>query len=312
MSSHTVFRTVGTTVLALLLLLVAVPDGRAQLELELFISDVIGYPDGQDIGVDVFLNNYTDTVAGFEIFFQVDRPLMAHFQLEVDTVGTLVSGWHVVFCRYLTPDSTNLVVTAIAQSGPPYDNWGIPPQADGLPLLRLRMSVEGNPDPFSAPEVGIYINPFVDLFEFVDPTARTLGCSYQEVIDTSYFQCLAWVPPDEVECMDWTRVPFPPYDKMTIDTTNILVIDYDKVALHDGTMEIVAGVCGDVDGSFDRSVDISDVQKLVDHLFLSLDELPSPSMGNADGSTNFVVDIEDLQVMISHLFIGLEEIDCGL
>ncbi|MCP4683812.1 MAG: hypothetical protein GY867_00030 [bacterium] len=312
MSSHTLSRTLGTAVLVLGLILLFVPNGRAQLELELSIADVIGYPDGQDIGVDVFMSNYTDTVAGFQILFQVDRPLPAHFQLEVDTVGTLVSGWYDVICRYLSSDSTNLVVTGLAQGIQPNEARFIPPQADGLPLLRLRMSVEGNPDPLSAPVVNIIINSLPDQFQFIDASANFIACSAQQLIDTSYFRCLAWAPPDEAECLEWTRVPLPPFDMMTIDTTLTLMIDHDKVALHEGTMTIVPGVCGDVDGSFDRIVDISDAQRMIDHLSLSLKELPSPSMGNTDGSTDFVVDIEDLHAMISHLFIGLEGIDCGL
>lgn len=312
MFSRTVYRTAGSTVLALALLLVAVPDGRAQLQLELSIADVIGYPDGQDIGVEVFMNNYTDTVAGFKVWFQVDKPNMASFQIDVDTVGTLISGWDVVDAYSESSQKTDLVYLAIAEYAPPYNKRGIPPQAGGLPLLRLRMSVEGNPDPYAEPVVAVMITPFSDLFEFVDPVAGDIGRSYQEVIDTSYYQCLAWVPPDQEVCMSWAKVPSPPYDSMGIDTVNVFMIDYDKVALHAGSMAIVPGVCGDIDGSFDREVDISDVQRLVDHLFLSLDELPSPMMGNADGSTNFVIDISDLQVLISHLFIGLEEINCGI
>ena len=312
MFSRTVSRAAGVTVLALLLLFVAVPDIQAQLELELSVADVIGYPDGQDIGVDVFLNNYTDTVAGFRLWFQVDRPDMAHFQIDIDTAGTLISGWELVEVYSESTEYTDLVFLGIADALAPHDQRGIPPQANGLPLLRLQMSVEGSPDPYAEPIVAIMINPFIDLFEFVDPQANQIGRSYQEVIDTSYYLCLAWVPPDSEVCMSWAKIPSPPYDSMSVDTSAVYQIDFEKVSLDYGSLAIVPGVCGDVDGSFDRIVDISDLQRMVDHLFLSLAELPSPLMGNADGSTNFVIDISDLQVLISHLFIGLEEIDCGI
>jgi len=312
MSSRIVSRTALTVVTAVCMLLTFVPNGRAQLEIELSVSDVIGYPDGQDIGVDVFMNNYTDTVAGFRLWFQVDKPNMAHFQMDIDTAGTLISGWDVVDAHSESVNSTDLVYFGIADYLPPFEDKGIPPQSDSLPLLRLRMSVEGNPDPYAEPVITIMINPFIDFFEFIDPQGHQIGRSYQQVIDTNYYICAVWIPPDNEVCAEWMRVAFPPYDSIGIDTAYVFIIDYDKVSLDDGSMVIVPGVCGDVDGTFDRVVDISDVQRMVDHLFLTLRQLPSPMMGNADGSTNFMVDISDLQALISHLFIGYEELNCGL
>lgn len=312
MSTNSIYRLIPAAVLAVLFLLATASQSRAQLQLELAVDSVIGYPDGQDIEVDVFMNNYTDTVSGFQLWFQVDKPNMASFQLDVDTAGTLISGWEAVSVYSESADQTDLVYFAIAEAYPPYDNTGIPPQMDGPPLLRLRMSVEGNPDPYAEPVIAIMINPFPDRFEFVDPSGNDIGRSYQEVIDTNYFICASWSPPDSAECLDWVHVPFPPYDSMSIDTSTVLMINYDSVSLHNGSMAIVPGVCGDIDGSFDRQVDISDVQRMVDHLFLTLDDLPSPMMGNADGSPDFMVDIEDLQTVISHLFIGYEQLDCGL
>lgn len=313
MSSQRVLQTAVTAIVTVLMILLAVPSSRAQLALELSIDDVVGYPDGQDIEVSVHMNNYTDTIAGFRLWFQVDKPNMAHFQRDIDTAGTLISGWDVVSTLYENSDSTDLVYFAIAEFDPPFDSPVIPPQSDSLPLLKFRMRVEGNPDPYSAPIVNIIINPFIDMFEFVGPNGEQIGRTYQQNVDTIYFQCLAWLPPDGDVCLDWARVPAgTPFDSMAIITSNVLAINYNQVALNEGSMSIVPGVCGDVDGSFDREVDISDVQRMVDYLFLSLDELPSPMMGNTDGSSDFMVDITDLQVLLSHLFLGMEPIDCGL
>ncbi|MCP4685807.1 MAG: hypothetical protein GY867_10235, partial [bacterium] len=52
-------------------------------------------------------------------------------------------------------------------------------------------------------------------------------------------------------------------------------------------------------------IDITDVNRLVDHLFLSLEPLfPTNRLG--DCSCDGIIDVTDLNVLIDHLFMTLE------
>ncbi|UCC45524.1 MAG: hypothetical protein JSU65_06300 [Candidatus Zixiibacteriota bacterium] len=50
-------------------------------------------------------------------------------------------------------------------------------------------------------------------------------------------------------------------------------------------------------------VDIGDVTRMIDYLFVSMEPLYCPEEGNVDGSEGGVVDMGDLTALISYLFI---------
>jgi hypothetical protein len=62
---------------------------------------------------------------------------------------------------------------------------------------------------------------------------------------------------------------------------------------------------GNVDGSTDNLITMSDLTVLIDHLFISLAPLTCVDAGNVDLSPDELVTMSDLTVLIDHLFISL-------
>ena len=70
----------------------------------------------------------------------------------------------------------------------------------------------------------------------------------------------------------------------------------------------IAGECcneltGNVDADLNDEVDIGDLTALIDHLYISSNELPCPREANLSGDTTGLVDIDDLTRMIDYLYI---------
>jgi pimeloyl-ACP methyl ester carboxylesterase len=65
-----------------------------------------------------------------------------------------------------------------------------------------------------------------------------------------------------------------------------------------------ACLCGNVDGSFDGGIDISDLSRLIDYLYISMTPLGCSYAANVDGSIDGNVDIGDLTNLISFLFLS--------
>jgi hypothetical protein len=74
-------------------------------------------------------------------------------------------------------------------------------------------------------------------------------------------------------------------------------------ALGSGTCSCCVGSRGNADCSADQIVDISDLSRLIDHMFISLEPLCCNDEGNVDGSGG--IDISDLSQLIDHMFISL-------
>ncbi len=76
-------------------------------------------------------------------------------------------------------------------------------------------------------------------------------------------------------------------------------------------VEVIPSTCcrgdsrGNVDGSLDFQVTMSDLTVLIDHLFISLSPLDCVDEGNLDGDILGEVTMSDLTVLIDHLFISL-------
>jgi hypothetical protein len=65
-----------------------------------------------------------------------------------------------------------------------------------------------------------------------------------------------------------------------------------------------ACLCGNVDGSYDGSIDIADLSRLIDYMYINFTPLVCPFAGNVDGSLDGNVDISDLSYLINFLFLG--------
>ncbi len=65
---------------------------------------------------------------------------------------------------------------------------------------------------------------------------------------------------------------------------------------------------GNVDCDYTDQVDMGDMQVLIDHLFISLQALPSREEANCDGDPACNIDMGDLTALIDHLFISLADL----
>lgn len=72
------------------------------------------------------------------------------------------------------------------------------------------------------------------------------------------------------------------------------------------------GVVGNIDCDPAQEVDISDLQMLIDHMFISLDPLCCPEEANLENFEGNELDIADLTVLIDHMFISLEPLPACL
>lgn len=62
--------------------------------------------------------------------------------------------------------------------------------------------------------------------------------------------------------------------------------------------------CGNIDGSFDGSIDIADLSRLIDYLYISFSPLGCRFAANVDGSLDGGVDIADLSTLIAFLYLS--------
>lgn len=241
------------------------------------------------------------------------------FTGNLDVAGTLISDWQKIETRSISGNGTDIKITALAddhmQSG---HGTNIQPQSGGV-LFRLLGDIQIVPDTLQDRTVNIYVPAFKDLLSFSDENGDALCLSYEEILDTNYWRCMAWLPPENEVCLDWQRVSSPPYDSIEILPDTVAYLDSNKITLFPGELTVLGGACGDIapviDGETDGAVDIADLTKMIDYLFISFtawDPVPL-ERGNVDCSTNpqSVVDIGDLSEMINFLFIDFIPFCCS-
>ena len=323
------------------------PSATAQLpDLVVVVGDTTAQPGATNTVISLFLSNYNDTVAAFNLWVQLDRPDIMLFQTDTATVidtsyfkcgeyvgdsciewhpanpldydsisieektlvigswdstGTLVSGWESIDARSLSGFGYDLNIAAIANMPGGDTIQGIPPQ-NGDVLIKLLADVLNVPDTLTDRDVNILIqHNFIDHFSFSTPSGEPIGLKDTTVEDTNYFICTAWS--DDI-CLGWQRVSMPPADSMEVVQDTIKVIDYDMVFISDGSLEVLGGLCGDVDGSAGPQANVADLTFLVNYLFKG-GPAPVPLwVGNVDCSSNNEPNVADLTYLVSYLFKG--------
>ena len=240
---------------------------------------------------------------------------------SLDTVGTLMAGFEMVRTMSFSDTiGTDIKVTAIAdQHSVSGSHPGIPPQA-GV-LFRLLADVMDIPDTMLDRSVDIFIPPFLDNFNFSRTDGTSVGIITQEVVDSNFYTCEAWVPPEDTACLYWEKVNksqcWPDCDSIGVEIDTVGILDTTAVWLDDGSLTVnqpAPWTCGHLDGDPEGDVDIGDMQMLIDHLFINMDPIVPPEAGNVDCTTEvpIILDVGDMQAMIDHLFIGMEPLRCQL
>ncbi|HWR83722.1 MAG TPA: hypothetical protein VN285_10490 [Candidatus Deferrimicrobium sp.] len=151
-------------------------SAEASPELEVVVGDTIVLPGTHSIPV--YMKNYSDSVAAFNIWLQLSRPDIMEFEITFDTVGTLISGWEYVFVNSLGGLGYDLNIVALANMlDPPVITPGIGhPQTGELPLIKLILNVYDIPDTMTDRTVDIFINEeFAGRFCFSTPQGQCIG-----------------------------------------------------------------------------------------------------------------------------------------
>ncbi len=235
---------------------------------------------------------------------------------SIDTVGTLCSGWQLVTSRSVSGTPYDIKVIGLADDlSVPGTRPGIRPQQGGV-LFRLRADILNVPDNLQDRTAKIKPNADViqGLFNFSRPNGSAIGIKTIIAPDTNYYRCNAWVPPHPPnnQCLQWVKVPGAPYDSMVVKLDTTGVLDTNKVWLFTGSLTALGGyVCGNVDGELPANVDISDLTRLIDYLYISFVPPTPLEVANLDCDPSGGVDISDLTVLIDYLYISFNPLCCS-
>ncbi len=217
---------------------------------------------------------------------------------NIDTAGTLMRGWQYVQTRSITETGYDVKVTATADAyNVPGVKKGIAPQQGGV-LFRLLGDIKTVADTASDRTVNIIPQGFLEHFSFSRPNGTAIGLTTKVVTDTNYYHCDSWAGP---VCLHYTKVPKgDPYDSVWIVLDTVPILDTVKTKLIPGSLTVLGGQCGNVDGQFPVNVDIGDLTALITFMFLFGDEPPA---GTADMDCSPGIDIGDLTRLITYMFL---------
>ncbi|MCB2230193.1 hypothetical protein KQH82_05720 [bacterium] len=224
---------------------------------------------------------------------------------NIDTAGTLISGWEFVDTRNINGDGNDIRVTALAntQDIPGYTP-GIPPVSGGGSRVLFRLQadlLECDPDSVFKDSPIEVIDLAKQWFVFSRPNGTAIGYLPDTIPDSNMYRCTSY---DGDECIEWLRVSLPPYDSVEYFNSVVSVLDTANVFVQDGSLLVLCKQCGNVNGDGAGEVDLSDLIYLVNYLFLG--GPPPPTMINADVNcgTPGEVDLSDLIYLVNYLFLG--------
>ncbi len=325
--THHSFKGSPSLMMALVLLAIVVLFGtssQAQERLVITINDAVAGP-GEQTMLEVSLGNPVDEILGFQLHLVLHRNDVANFVIveddgryfaEVDTVGTLLSGstWITAEAVSAGELGLDLLVTGSTEwpSAPEY----LQPQS-GAVLFRVPIQMQSPTPPRPAERTALALVDigFKRWFSFPTPTGESIGWTTELVADTNYYMCTAPEPPPGTGCNEWESVfqwecPDGECDSVEVVMIDVAVFDESQVTILDGSVTMHVWTCGDVNG--DGNVTISDISRIIDHLFISRPEIDPIEGGNANCSDEYPTEltIGDISTLIDHLFIDANPLCC--
>lgn len=280
--------------------------------IELRVGEVEAEIGATEVSIPVYLQMLGDTLNSFVICLQIGQQDIVSF-IGIETENSLLADWQYVTYSMFPFSSTYVKVEGVAEFPAfPVVKALVGPLTSDLPMFRVVCSVNPAIAPSENSSADVFINhDLLDCFSLNDPHGYGIGTMIDTVIDSSFYLCSSWLPPpNEDVCVSWERVVGPPYDSLLVEEIVVTIpVDPDYYEFTQGSVRIVPP-CGDIDGSFDRVVDISDLTRMIDYLFISNIPLVWESRGNVNASIDGVVDIGDLTALIGYLFITFEPPAC--
>lgn len=344
------------SLIGLTIILSAFPAQAQFYDLEVKVADTSGMPGDHNSAISIWMSNYTDVVAGFELLLQLQRPDIMYFQNEltdiVDTLyyictegtypgsctdsldvtdsvildpswdnyewivvneyqsyignhevaGTLVENWEYVNSQSLDGTGHNLKIVAQANTiAPPYTPGISYPQDGTLPLIRLLADIYNIPDSATGDDrrCVIYIQADnLDNFSFSDEQGNGIGVITDTIIDTSFYDCMAW---HSDTCVYWEeQIEGPADSTWCCDTFLSAHLDTSKVKVRSGTLTVLEGMCGDV--NCNSLINLLDITYLIQNLYMG--GPPPCNMWAADVNSSGNVNLLDITYLIDFLYTG--------
>lgn len=280
-----------------------------------------------NITIPVYLTNITDSVQGFELWVNIAEPNFIKFVVQsaywdtfttcvgynqahectlsykdsnwiqipkVDRVGTRSQNWEVFTARILDTAASVIKVIGIADNGAPPITKPIAPGSGTL--LKLFAQTNGTLGDSLCDTVVVKTRINKSESRFSNQLGKIIGCNYELVIDTFYFNCLTYVGDS---CVEWGSIVYDSIWHCVIDTTRRVLLDGEI-----GFDCNACTTCGDANG--DGFISITDAVALIGYVF---NGVPIPGdcnypFGLGDANGDGFVSITDAVTLIGYVFSG--------
>ncbi len=280
------------------------------------VGNVLAPANQTGIPIPIYMQNQSDTVAGFEVWMAMNNPDRAIFQtypdsanlVVLETSGTLISGWQHIQAHTFGNYDANIVGLANL-AGLPFVE-GILPKSGDTPLIKVMVDTYPIEDTVTDNSVDLMLmHDMIDQFCFSDPSGNPIGVVYDSILDVVCYDCVAWAPPpNDTLCLMWQKVSGTEGDSCGLEWVLNAYIDTNVIEIIDGSLEIF--ICGDVNG--DNTFNIFDVVELIRCLYGGLPDPPPVCPAYiADVNLDQTLNIFDITYMINCLYKGGPEPICG-
>ena len=249
----------------------------------------------------VYIDNYQDTVFGFQFVLQSSRPDIVWFDFAdggFDTSGTLVSGFQYMQGLDVNGDQSAFWYRCIADV--PWvlgSKNGFGPQQGGVAVrVRYRTASVLPPDTqFVVSQLTIE-----QPFDFSDPYGVSIGIVVDTSIDTSYWHCAAMLADS---CTSWIAVDSTSLliDSIGVDTTRTPYLDTTQVIAWAGSITVLSQPLCDNDN--DGEISIGDLVCLVNYMFIPQVPPLCPDI-YCDANHSGEIEIADLTILVAYMFKG--------
>lgn len=274
------------------------------------VGDVVCVDGQTDVLVPVYLESRQDAIGSFKLSLSLDRSDLGVFD-ELGELGYIQDYFDYIFSIYgPAPDLSMVVWEGNYQLGLGGDP--IPAGEHDTPIFYSSFDAQDIDDSSEDRVIHVYASHYPGAFWLFDEFGHAIAPPGDSVVaDTSYFICAAWLPGSPEVCLDWHPGTAEQHDSVYVYYDTFPVYADEGYVFQHGSITVVPPVCGNIDNSLDGVVDISDLTRYIDFLFLTFEPIDLVQLGDIDESHDGIVDIADLTRIINHLFISFEDLTCG-